>query len=183
VSRQFNFFAHANDLPEIERILRKTIGEYFLTESTRGSASSLVPRRNRLPFPCEKSGVLVPYGKTVLIVPHWAIHRVHPVPTHREEVPGELIVETHNDPVMEYECSYFEAETSIAHQGRFYWSFLGRLEPSHQKSVESLFRELRRASERYKNSFLRVFPHAKAQASAFVENTGEAAVKSPFVEE
>lgn len=181
MSRQFTFYAHPTDLPAIERILRQTLGEYLTTENVRGPASSLAPRPIPIPQICEKSDLQVPFGRALLIVPPWAATRVHPIPSHRENAPGELIVQTHDDPVLEYECSYFNSATSIVHCGRFYWSYLGHLSESQLKSIERLFRALRSASALLDGSnFLRVFPKARELARGFVLNSGAEPVPNPY---
>lgn len=181
MSRQFDFFAHPNDLVEIEHILRRALGEYLITENTRGPASSLIPHPVQMRQACERAETKVPFGRAILIVPPWAANRLHPVPTHREGVPGELIVHTHLDPALEYECSFFDSASHIVHRGRFYWSYLGSLQGDQMKSIERLFRALRKASERFDgSSFLRVFPRAKELARGFVLDSGTEPVRSPY---
>jgi hypothetical protein len=178
MSRQIDFYAHPDDVPTIERIIRRSLGNYFTTEDTRGAAPVLIPQERPLPPGCEKSEV---FGPTLCIVPPWAVQRIHTVPTNRASTPGELIIDTHDNPVLEYRCSFFDTATRVVDRGRFYWSFLGQLQDEHLKSIERLFRGLRAASERLEGSnFLRVFPKAKELAGAYVLNPGVAPTPSPY---
>jgi len=101
-----------------------------------------------------------------------------PMPTKR--VDGEFMLFTDDNPVVEYRCSVFDPQAKVAHRGRFYWSFKGSLQAEQEKMVDQLFRLLRESSARYQRSFLRIFPHAKDLARAFVENEGTQPVSSPF---
>jgi hypothetical protein len=179
MSRQVDFFAHTEDTPEIARILQRTVGDYLVTRGVRGSMEILAPGARPIPLVCERSKDQWLNDGTIMIIPPWAKQRLHP--TRTERVEGEFIIETHSTPVLEYECSFFEEATGVSHRGRFYWSFTGRLQDEHLKSIERFFRALRAASERLGGSgFLRVFPKAKELATAFVLNSGVPPTPSPY---
>lgn len=182
MSRQFNFFAHPDDVTAIEQCLRRTLGDYLTTEAERGLPSQLVPIRRRIPMQCEKSGVAVPFGRCILIVPPWAVHRLRQVPTGRENVSGELIIHTDECPVLEYECAFFDTTNNVGHWGRFFWNFDGRIGTQESKAIDRLFRSLRQSSERFQGStFLRVFPKAKELIHQYVLNSGAASTNSPYL--